>query len=47
MKVLTALGYDNGISAKFIKEKAIGNILLTQEDFLRIYELRYPLKIYV
>lgn len=44
---LIALGYDNGIPAKFIKEKAIRNFLVTQKDFLRSYDLIYPLKIYM
>lgn len=34
--ILTALGYDNGVPAKFIKEKAIRNILVTQKDFLKV-----------
>lgn len=45
--VLTAQSYDNGTPAKFMKEKAIRNILVTQKDFLRTYDLIYPLKIYM
>lgn len=44
---LTALGYDNGIPAKCIKEKAVRNALVTQKDFLGSYDLIYPLKIYM
>lgn len=45
--VLTAVGYDNGIPAKCIKEKAISNTLVTQKDFLRSYDLICTLKIYM
>lgn len=34
--IFTALGRDSGIPAKFIKEKAIRNILVTQKDFLQV-----------
>lgn len=45
--VLTALSYDNGFPAKYIKKKSVRNALVTPKDLLRSYDLIYPLKIYM